>query len=90
MPRSPRFTERQMVQVLQEIDAGTLTIKDAAVRFGVHRRTIEKWRTKFGGMTVDEAQRLGQLEEENRRLKHAVAELTLDVQAMRELIKKKW
>lgn len=90
MPRAHRFTERQMVQILQEIDAGTTSIKEAAHRFGVHRRTIEKWRTKFGGMSVSEAQRLRQLEEENRRLKHAVAEMTLDMQAMRDLLRKKF
>jgi putative transposase len=57
---------------------------------GIHRRTFYKWRDKFGGMEMGEAIRLRVLEDENRRLKHAVAELTLDNQLLREVVRKKF
>lgn len=90
MPRKSQFTEQQIIRALQEVEAGVATIDEMARRVGVHPRTLEKWRHKYGRMSVDEAKRLRQVEEENRRLKHAVAELTLDNQALREIVSKKF
>jgi len=79
MKRS-RFTEAQFIGILKEGEAGTKTA-ELARKHGVSEHTIYRWKAKYGGMMVSEAQRLKQLEEENRRLKHIVADLTLDNQA---------
>ena len=52
--------------------------------------TYHRWKTKYGGLEVSEARRLKQLEDENRRLKHLVADLTLDNAALKEVLGKKW
>jgi putative transposase len=57
---------------------------------GISDATFYKWKAKFGGMTVSDAKRLKALEEENRRLKHLVADLTLDIQVLKELSSKNW
>ncbi len=88
MKRS-RFTEAQVIGILKEHEAGTKA-SDLARKHGVSEHTIYRWKAKYGGMTVSEAQRLKQLEDENRRLKHLVADLTLDNQALKAVLGKKW
>jgi putative transposase len=56
----------------------------------VTRTTFYRWKSKYGGLGSDDAKRLKQLEDENRRLKKVVADQTLDVQILREVIAKKW
>jgi len=90
MPRKPRYNEKQIIRLIREVDAGAASVDDVARRIGVHPRTVEKWRNKYEGMSVTEAMRLRQLEDENRRLKHALGELTLDNQALREIVAKKF
>lgn len=63
---------------------------DLARKHGISGHTFYRWKAKYGGMTVSEAQRLRQLEDENRRLKHLVADLTLDNQALKAVLGKKW
>ena len=70
--------------------ATTLTQGDLAREHGVSTATIYSWRAKFGGMDVSEAKRLKELEDENRRLKQMVADLSLDKEAMKSIIAKKW
>lgn len=88
MKRS-RFTETQIIGILKEGEAGAKT-PDLARKHGVSEHTIYRWKAKYGGMSVSEAQRLKQLEDENRRLKHLVADLTLDNQALKAVVGKKW
>jgi len=76
--------------VLKEVEAGAVTIDEVCRRMQINRRTYYKWREKFEGMEANEVARLRQLEDENRRLKQAVAELTLDNRALREIVQKKW
>ena len=83
------FTEAQIIRILQEGEAGAKT-SELARKHGVTEHTIYRWKAKFGGLTVSEAQRLKQLEDENRRLKHLVADLTLDNQALKAVNAKKW
>lgn len=90
MPRPHRYTERQIVLVLKEVEAGATTIDEICRRMQINRRTYYKWREKFEGMEAKEITRLRQLEDENRRLKQALAELTLDNRALREIVLKKW
>lgn len=87
--KKSRFTEAQIIGVLKEAEAGS-KVGDLARKHGVSEHTIYRWKAKYGGMTVSEAQRLRQLEDENRRLKHVVADLTLDNQALKAALGKKW
>jgi putative transposase len=82
-----RFTEEQIIRVLKEADAG-LPIKELVRKYGVTEQTYYRWKSKFGGMEVNEANRLRALEDENRRLKHLVADLTLDNQALKAVLAK--
>lgn len=66
--RKSRFTDEQIIAVLQESEAGAST-KELCRRHGISAQTFYRWRNKFGSLEVDEARRLRQLEDENRRLK---------------------
>lgn len=89
MVRRSRFTEAQIIRVLQEAQGGQNT-QEVSRRHGVSPGTLYRWKAKYGGMQVNGVRRLRQLEEENRRLKQLLAEATLDNQALRELLAKNW
>lgn len=81
-----RFSEEQIIAILQQAQAGK--VMDICRQHGISDATYYKWKTKYSGMTLSEARRLKQLEDENRRLKHIVADLTLDNQALKFLVTK--
>ena len=87
--KKSRFTEEQIIRALQQLDGG-VGAKDVARDLGVNVQTLYRWRRKFGGMEVSDARRLRQLDDENRRLKRLVAELTLDKQALQDIASRKW
>jgi putative transposase len=87
--KKSRFTEEQIITALKEVDAGR-KVAEVARKLGVTEQTFYRWKAKFGGMNVSEARRLKQLEDENRRLKQVVADLTLDNQALKSVLKRKW
>ena len=62
---------------------------EVAHKYGVSVKTIYEWRRRYGGPTAGELARLTQLEEENRKLKQMVAELSLDKQMLQEVLRKK-
>jgi len=84
-----RFTEEQIIGILQEAETGT-KVMDVCRKHGISDATYYNWKAKYGGMTVSDARKLRSLEEENRRLKHIVADLTLDNQALKAVVEKKF
>jgi putative transposase len=86
--RGKRFTEEQIIAVLKEAEAGAKTT-DLCRRHVVSEQTFYRWKARYGGLEVSDLRRLRQLEDENSRLKRLVADLTLDNQALKELIRKK-
>ena len=86
--RKSRFTERQIVVVLKQAEAG-VPIQDLIRRYGICEQTFYRWKKKYGGLDASELQQLKQLREENRRLKGLVADLTLDKQILQEVLSKK-
>lgn len=74
--RKSRFGEEQIVGVLKEAEAG-VPMKELCRRLGVSNATFYHWKAKYGGLEVNEARRLRQLEEENSRLKKSVAQQAL-------------
>ena len=85
--KKSRFSEEQIIKVLQEVEAG-LPIQEVCRKHGISDQTYYNWKAKYGGMTVSEAKRLRALEEENRKLKQLVADLTLDNMALKEIASK--
>lgn len=83
-----KFTEAQIIKVLKEEESGK-TVNDICREQGIHQSTYYNWKKKYGGMQVQEIQRLKQLEEENRRLKQMYAELSLDHKILKDIIEKK-
>ena len=82
-----RHTAEEIINKLREAEvviAVGRTVVEAARRIGVSEQTFYRWRAEYGGLRVDQARRLKQLETENSRLKRAVAELTLDNQILKE------
>jgi putative transposase len=87
--RQGRFTEEQIIGVLKQAEAGMKTAEICRQQ-GISSATYYKWKAKYGGLEVSEARRLRQLEDENRRLKQIVADLTLDNQALKTVLAKKF
>lgn len=85
--KKKRFSEEQIISILKENEAG-IPIKELARKYGFCEQTFYRWKSKFGGMEVSDARKLKKLEEENRRLKQLVGELSLDNQALKWVIEK--
>lgn len=83
-----RFTEEQIISILKSHERG-MKLADILRQHGIAEHTFYRWKSKYGGMDVSDAKKLKQLEEENRRLKQLVGELTLDNQALKWVIEKK-
>jgi putative transposase len=82
-----KYSEEQIVRILKEADAG-IKVSDLCRKYGFSDATYYNWKAKYGGMGVSEIKRLKQLEDENRRLKQIVADLTLDNQALKAVVTK--
>jgi putative transposase len=88
-----RFTAEQIVAKLREAEkmqAQGLTVPAVCKRLQVSEQTFYRWRTKYGALKEDEAQRLKALEQENSRLKRIVAEQALDISMLKDLQQGKW
>lgn len=84
-----RFSESQIIGFLKEGDAG-FPIKELCRRYGFSHSTYYKWKAKYGGMEVSEAQRLKALELENNKLKRLLADALLDNAALKDVVSRKW
>jgi putative transposase len=87
--RKSRFTEEQIVMALRQAEAGT-PVREVCRKLQVTESTFYRWKRKYGGLGVGELRELKQLQEENRRLKRVVADLTLDKDILQEALRKKW
>ena len=87
--RKSRYTEEQIVTLLKEQEAGVKT-DELCRRHGISQQTFYRWKAKYGGLEVGDAQRLKALEVENRRLKRLVADLALDNAALKDVLSKNW
>ena len=85
--KKSRHSEEQIIGVLKQMEAGR-KVAELAREVGVSEATLYTWKSKYGGMEVSEARRLRELEDENRRLKQLVAELSLDKEALKVVIRK--
>lgn len=87
--KKSRFTEEQIIGFLKEAAAGA-KVEEVCRKAGIHPATYFAWKKKYGGMEVSDAKKLRSLEDENRRLKMLVADLTLDKEVLKTLLGKKW
>ena len=83
-----RFTESQIVAILKQQEAGQ-TVAQIARAHAISEATFYSWKSRYAGMQVAELTRLKELEEENRRLKQMYADLSLENQAIKEVLRKK-
>jgi putative transposase len=83
-----RFTEAQIVFALRQAPSGT-PISEITRKMGISEPTFYRWKKLYAGMDINEVRRLKQLEEENRKLKQIVADLTLDKQILQDVLSKK-
>lgn len=83
------FSESQILEVLKEQDAG-IKVADICRKHGISDATFFNWRKRYGGMTMSEIKRVKELEEENSRLKRMYANLSLEHEAIKDLIAKKF
>lgn len=85
-----RFSEEQIIRILHEAERGELNVADLCRKYGVSEQSFYRWRNKYGGMDVSDARKLKELEGENSRLKRLLAERDIEIDAMKELLSKKW
>lgn len=86
--KKSRYSESKIVKILKEVESGRL-VKEVCREYGISDATYYNWKAKYGGMESSDIKRLKELEEENRRLKHMYAELSLDHKILKDIVEKK-
>lgn len=87
--KKSRFKEEQIVAILQEVEAG-LKVADVCRKHGISSPTYYAWKTKYEGMSIPDVKKMKSLESENAQLKRIVANLTLEITAIKDVLGKKW
>ena len=87
--KKSKFSESQIVNILKEAEAG-VSVEDLSRQHGFSKASFYKWKAKYGGMSLSEVKRMKELEEENAKLKRIVANLTLENDAIKHVIEKKF
>lgn len=85
--KKTKHTEEKIIGAVKQLEAGR-PVKEVAREMGVTDQTLYNWKSKYGGMDVAEMKRLRALEDENRRLKEMVADLSLDREVLKAVIRK--
>ena len=86
--KKTRYTESQIIKVLNEVEGGRM-VKDVCREYGISDATYYNWKSKYGGMTASDVKKLKELEDENSRLKRMYADLSLQHEALKDVIEKK-
>lgn len=84
-----RFTEEQIIRVLEEGRAG-MKVEELCRKHGISHPTYYNWKAKFADMTVPDVKKMRALESENSKLKRLVAEQQLDILVLKDIVSKKW
>ena len=87
--RKSRFTEEQIVGILQEVAAG-MKVADVCRKYGISDATYYTWKAKYEGMNISDVKKMKALEAENAQLKRIVANMTLEITAIKDVLGKKW
>ena len=86
--KKTRYAESQIIKVLNEVEGGRM-VKDICREYGISDATYYNWKSKYGGMTASDIKKLKELEDENRRLKRMYADLSLQHEALKDIVEKK-
>ena len=86
--RKSRYTETQIVKILKEVEGGR-QVKEICREYGISDATYYNWKSKYGGMDASDIRKLKELEDENRRLKQMYANLSLEHEALKDVVTKK-
>lgn len=86
--KKSRFSETKIVNILKQQEAGR-TVQDICREYGISKATFFNWKSKYGGMSASHLKRLKELETENLRLKKMYADISLQNDALKDLIEKK-
>lgn len=87
--KKSRYTDEQKIAILQQAGAGA-QVRELCRKHGITEQTFYRWRAKYEGMVASDAKRLKALEDENRRLKKLVADLSLDNAMLKDVVGRKW
>lgn len=87
--KKQKFTDEQIAFVLKQVEVG-VPVEDVCRKVGVSLQTFYRWKNKYGGMMPSDMKKLKQLEEENRKLKQMVADLSLDKAMLQDVLSKKF
>ena len=86
--KKSKFTDEQIAFALRQGETGT-RVEEICRKMGISDVTYYNWKRKYGGLSMTELRRLKQLEEENRKLKQLVADLSLDKEMLQDVLRKK-
>ncbi len=86
--KKTRYTESQIIKVLNEVEGGR-AVKEVCREYVISDATYYNWKSKYGGMTASDIKKLKELEDENRRLKRMYADLSLQHEALKDIVEKK-